>query len=201
MRRLHALLLAAGLAAAPTSAVAGPSNSPPDSKAQAGKGHGPNVQRFEWSMFSSKGRLGVMVMSLTPELRSHFGADQDRGVLVARVEPGSAAAQAGVAVGDVLVEVRGTPVDGATDVMHALDGANKGDRVALRVIRDGKPLSLTATMTDDASAVGSTSGFERRMFEGPFFDDPFPGFDWFFDWFRQRTQPPSKGRPLETTRT
>ena len=54
---------------------------------------------FEWS--TSKGRLGVLVMSLTPELRKHFGAAEDRGAMIARVEPLSPAALAGLKPGDV----------------------------------------------------------------------------------------------------
>ena len=90
MRRFRALLIAAGLAAMPASAAAGPFN---DSWSS------PQIfEKYEWS--TSKGRLGVMVMSLTPELRKHLGAAEDRGVLVAHVEPGTPAASAGIAVGD-----------------------------------------------------------------------------------------------------
>src|SRR4051812_40693633 len=116
MRRFQALLIAAGLAAAPASAVASPSNhswSTPQT-----------FEKFELS--TSKGRLGVMVMSLTPELRTHFGAAQDRGVLVAHVEPGTPAAAAGITVGDVIVEVRGKAIDGASDVLSALADVTKG---------------------------------------------------------------------------
>jgi S1-C subfamily serine protease len=97
MRRFPALLCVAGLAAAPASAVAGPSNDP-WSVTQSR-----TVEKFEWS--TSKGRLGVMVMSLTPELRKHFGAPDDRGVLVAHVEPDTPAAKAGVEVGDVIAPI------------------------------------------------------------------------------------------------
>ena len=139
MRRFQALLIAAGLAAAPASAVAGPSN---DSWSTP-----PTVEKFEWSM--SKGRLGVTVMSLTPELRKHFGAADDRGVLVAHVEPGTPAAAAGIAVGDVIVEVRGKPIDRASDVLSALADVNKGQSAAIQLVRDGKPKSLQATLADD----------------------------------------------------
>lgn len=91
-------------------------------------------------------RLGIMVMSLTKELRQHFGAAPDRGVLVARVMPGSPAAAAGLAVGDVVTDVSGKPVDDAADVTAALAGAKKGDTVPVRIVRDRKPLSVTATI-------------------------------------------------------
>lgn len=138
MRRIPALLLAAGLAAAPVSAVAGPSNDP------ASNAQSQTVERFEWS--TSKGRLGVMVMSLTPELRKHFGAPEDRGVIVAQVLAGTPAAKAGIAVGDVIVEVRGRKIETAPDVLSAVDGLGKGEHVKIAVLRDRTPRSLDATL-------------------------------------------------------
>lgn len=140
MRRIPALLCVAGLAAAPASAVAGPSNDP-------WSGHS---QRFEWS--TSKGRLGVMVMSLTPALRKHFGAPEDRGVLVANVEPGTPAAKAGIEVGDVIVEVHGRRIGSALDVRSAVDALGKGEQAKITVVRDGASRSLEAMLTDDVSA-------------------------------------------------
>lgn len=185
MRRLHALLIAAGLAAAPSRALADE----------------PSTHTFEWSMTSSKGRLGLLVIGLTPELRTHYGAPPDRGVLVGRVDPSSAASAAGITVGDILVEVRGQPVDDGADVLAALAGAKKGDAVPIGVLRGKQRVSLTAKLTDDATPtpLGATS---RDL---DFWKKAFPPFDWMFDWMRdaQRstaTRTPS-GKPLDTTRS
>ena len=70
MRRFQALLFLAGLLAAPASAVAKPSDQPFSDSWQ--------LETFDWS--SGKGRLGVMVMSLTDELRAHFGAWVGSGI-------------------------------------------------------------------------------------------------------------------------
>jgi membrane-associated protease RseP (regulator of RpoE activity) len=141
MRRLKALLIAAGLVTAPAGAVAGPSpdRQNPDS----------HEQTFEWS--SEKPRLGVMVMELTPELRTHFGAPDHSGVLVAHVEPGTPAAKAGVTVGDVLVDVRGHSIDDAGDVRAALASVGKGQPASLKLVRDKKPLTVQATLASDAA--------------------------------------------------
>ena len=142
MRRFHALLIAAGLAAMPASAAARPSN---DSWSIP--------QIFERSELStSRGRLGVMVMSLTPELRKHFGAAEDRGVLVAHVEPGTPAARAGIAVGDVIVAVRGRAIASAAEVLTVLATVTKDQPVAVDIVRDSKPVSLQATLAPDAWA-------------------------------------------------
>jgi len=191
MRRVQALLIAAGLAAAPASAVAGPfhdSCSPP--------------QTFEsFAVSPGKGRLGVTVMSLTPELRKHFGAAEDRGVLVAHVEPGTPAAEAGITVGDVIVEVRGKAVDSASDVRSALADASKGQSATIQLVHDGKPRSLQATLADDPPP-------------NPF-DPKWSGMPWLQellsplapqnqrtprenDWFHQLHELLDPGQPYET---
>jgi S1-C subfamily serine protease len=129
MRRFHAFLLAAGLVVAPASAVANPSQELPDTS---------TFEKLDRP--TSKARLGVFLMSLSPELRSFFGSTDQSGVLVARVEPGSPAARAGIAVGDVIVNVRDTKVDDAGDVVTALN--TTADRLKVRVLRDKKPLEL-----------------------------------------------------------
>lgn len=163
MRRLHVLLLTAGLLAAPASAVAGP-----DRRIEIP----PSDDTFEWSMSTGRARLGVMVIGLTPELRSHFGAPADRGVLVGKVQPGSAAASAGLTVGDVLLEVQGDRVESAFDVLSALGERKKGDTVTLSVIRERKPLTLTARLTED--------GARRPTMRWP---------RWIEDWFESMPDP------------
>jgi serine protease Do len=121
-------------------------------------------------MSSSEGaRLGVMVMSLTPDLRTYFGAPSGQGVLVAKVEPNSAAAKAGVKVGDVIVEVKGESVDDASDVISALSAAKQGDKAHVEVIRDKKRIGLDATISPRKSdAVSERPDWVRKAF--PWFD-------------------------------
>ncbi len=139
MRRFHALLIAAGLAAMPASAAAGPTN---DlwSPAQV-------LEKYEHS--TRRGRLGVMVISLTPELRTHFGSTEDRGVLVAHVEPNTPAAAAGIAVGDVIANVRGRAIGGAVDVLTALADVTRGQAVAVEIVRNKKSVTVKAKLVND----------------------------------------------------
>jgi membrane-associated protease RseP (regulator of RpoE activity) len=162
MRRIAALLCVAGLAAAPASAVAGPSHF---------------IETFEWS--TSKGRVGVMVMSLTPELRKHFGVPDDRGVLVAHVEPGTPAAAAGIKVGDVITEVQGRKIDGARDVLSAVAGLGKGEGAQIAVVRNGGSQTLTATLTDDALP----SDWMKPLDSKQAFGSPLDAHVWFRDLF------------------
>ena len=153
MRRLGAVLMAAGLAVAPSGAVAGPS----DTK---------KTDRWTQIEASSKHRLGVLVHTLTPELREHFGAAKDRGVLVARVEPGSTAAVAGIQVGDVIVDVRGEVVDDASDVRDALAKAKQGDAITVHVVRNRAAMTLQAKLAEP-SAMLDLPRWWRSLFTRP----------------------------------
>jgi len=161
MRRIPALLCVAGLATAPASAVAGPSNDPWSIT------RSPIFEKFEWS--TAKGRLGATVMGLTPELRKHFGAPEDRGVLVAHVDPGTPAATAGIEVGDVIVEVDGKEIDAAPDVLSALADVGKGQHAKIDLVRDGKSRTLNATL--------ASNGMARLMWSPPWLRDWMESFD------------------------
>jgi membrane-associated protease RseP (regulator of RpoE activity) len=95
-------------------------------------------------------RLGIQVQEMTPELRAWFQAPQTAGVLVARVEPDSPAQEAGVQVGDVIVEAGGealeTPRDLLWQALRAPEGEplklvalRKGQRVEIAVVPRGRP--------------------------------------------------------------
>jgi len=89
-----------------------------------------------------RGYLGVGLTELTPELRAHFGAPEDAGVMVSSVEDGSPADKAGVKVGDIIRRVNGTPIRDVDEAYRALFGANVGDTITLTVERDGKSLTM-----------------------------------------------------------
>ena len=182
MRRSPALLCVAGLAAAPASAAAGPSSDPWSTPQTQ------TVEKFEWS--TAKGRLGVTVMSLTPELRKHFGAPEDRGVLVARVESGTPAAAAGIEVGDVIVDVRDKKIDAAPDVLSALADVGKDQHAKIELVRDGKSRTLDATLADTGAASMMWSPPLLRDWMKPFdaFASPFDNSSWFRDWLKPLDQ-------------
>lgn len=100
-----------------------------------------SAETFTWS--AGQSHLGVMVIGLTPELRAHFGAPNDRGVMIAKVETSSAASRAGLQVGDVLVGVGRTQIRAGDDVIQAL-AAHGGGRISLTVIRQSQRIRVSA---------------------------------------------------------
>lgn len=87
------------------------------------------------SLFSSQGRIGVRVQSMTPELREYFESPADRGVLVTHVEPDRPAAQARLMVGDVIVTAGTKSIAEPFDLLRALNRVALGETIDLTIIR------------------------------------------------------------------
>jgi serine protease Do len=90
----------------------------------------------------SRGRLGVNVQELTPELATYFGVKD--GLLVNSVQADTPAAKAGVKAGDVIGTVNGKAVATTNELIKEL--ADKEGEVTIGVTRDKKALSLKATL-------------------------------------------------------
>jgi serine protease Do len=84
--------------------------------------------------------LGVHVQKLTPQLADHFGVDG--GLLVSEVLEDTPAASAGIKAGDVLLEIGDTPLRDSGQIHKALAKSEVGQEVAVRLQRDGGPMTL-----------------------------------------------------------
>jgi C-terminal processing protease CtpA/Prc len=108
-----------------------------DGNRQVFEGEGPRVRR---------GYLGVGLTDLTSELRAHFGASGDAGVMVSSVEPGSPAEKAGIRVGDIITSIDRDEVKSSWDVRSKVRGYEDGQQVSVEVVRNGRPQSLSVSM-------------------------------------------------------
>jgi serine protease Do len=85
-----------------------------------------------------RGRLGLTIQDLTPELRSKFSVPVHGGALVGDVEEKSTAAKAGIRRGDIIVEFAGAEIGRAIDLPMTVDPTPIGTEQELKFIRDGK---------------------------------------------------------------
>lgn len=92
------------------------------------------------------GFLGVRLIGINEELRTHYGAPKDAGVLVAEVETDSPAARAGIQVGDVLTSVDGERVTSTRDVSRAVRRKKGGEAVEIELVRGRASRKVTATL-------------------------------------------------------
>jgi S1-C subfamily serine protease len=84
--------------------------------------------------------LGVNARSVTDGTRD--------GALVLNVEPGSAAAKAGIREQDVVIEVEGKAVGSSEELVVAVDSHDPGDIVTVEVVRGGSSREVEATLDE-----------------------------------------------------
>lgn len=95
--------------------------------------------------------LGIQMVTLTPELKANINnnanagltVDEDNGVLIAKVMPGSPAAKAGLRAGDVIHKINGQPVKNAEDIQKAVEGSRVDSNLQFELRRDRTNMNLT----------------------------------------------------------
>ena len=87
--------------------------------------------------------LGMRLQNITPELAERLGLDEATGVLVASIEPGGPAGDAGIGRGDVLLEVNRTPITGVQKYNEIVKGIKAGGTLMFYVNRNGNTFYLT----------------------------------------------------------
>src|SRR5271168_4271605 len=90
-----------------------------------------------------RGRIGVAIQDLTPDLARALGTARMEGALIARVEPGSPAQRAGLHSSDLVVAVNGVPIHNAEDLRNRVGLAPIGHDIALTVDRAGSERDVT----------------------------------------------------------
>ena len=91
-----------------------------------------------------RGRLGIEMDDLTPELAKKLGAGSLEGAVVAAVQPDSPAHNAGLRERDVVVALNGRPIRNAAELRARLGLTPIGEQVELRVNRGGEARMLRA---------------------------------------------------------
>lgn len=110
-----------------------------------------------------RGRLGVYIQNMSPELAPSFGLDAPRGALVAQVEPDSSAARAGVKPGDIVLRVDGKEVDESSELPRLIGDRPPGSKIKLEIWREGKRREVTAVLDElPQEETGQGSGSEEK---------------------------------------
>ena len=94
--------------------------------------------------------LGVTVQDTDSASASAFGLPT--GAYVTRVEPGSAAANAGIQPKDMIIQLGDTKITGITTLTRALRNFKAGDTTTITVIRSGNQIELTITLDEKPQA-------------------------------------------------
>jgi Do/DeqQ family serine protease len=95
-----------------------------------------------------RGQLGLFVQKVTSDIASSLGLKEARGVLVAQMQPGSAAARAGLKHGDVITSFNGVEVNDPNVFRNLVAGTPPGTEVTLNILRGGREQQVRAKLDE-----------------------------------------------------
>ena len=117
----------------------------------------------------TRGWLGVTIQEVTPDLAKSFGLKENKGALVAQVNPGSPAEKAGIEQGDIILEFDGKKISEANDLPRIVASTPVGKMVALKLSqgrqshgslleswRNGREEEITAKASSSHQSLGIT---------------------------------------------
>jgi S1-C subfamily serine protease len=121
-----------------------------------------------------RGMLGINIQNISDDTAKGLGLKDTTGVVVANVQPGSAAEKAGIKRYDVITEINGEKIEDSNVLRNKVAGTAPGTSIKLTVIRNGSPQEITATLDEfstDASKKASgqqddDNGSEKQVENG-----------------------------------
>ncbi|MDD3259943.1 MAG: Do family serine endopeptidase [Smithellaceae bacterium] len=90
----------------------------------------------------TRGWLGLTTQAITDDIRKSLKLKDQKGVLVSNVFAGDAADQAGIKIGDVILEIDGKTVSDNREMGQVVAALHVGSRVPVKIFRDGRTLTL-----------------------------------------------------------
>ncbi len=120
-----------------------------------------------------RGLLGVRIQTIDAEMAKALETNVKSGALITNIEPESAAEDAGLEVGDIIVEVNDKKVDDASELRNAIGLLRSGDEVAIKYVRESKTSVVTA-MLGEQQTVASIGADIHPGLSGAQFADANP---------------------------
>ena len=121
-----------------------------------------HASRFARVFLLLSALIGAAGFAGPKEEQPTAGTGSEAGVLIVKVEPGSPAARAGLARGDIILAVDGTDVATAADLQQALASRKPGDAVKVTVRHGDERRTLKAEL----------GGVNGRAYLGVYFEPP-----------------------------
>jgi len=126
------------------------------------------VEQLKKTGSVTRGWLGILIQDVTRELAESFDMPKPTGALVARVLPDSPASDAGIQVGDIIVEFNGKEVISSSNLPPMVGIIDVGDKVDVKIIRDGKTITKTVKIgelpqEDELAFAGGDEGKNVRV--------------------------------------
>ena len=97
-----------------------------------------------------RGLLGVIISDLSEDVSEQLGLDIDKGALIQEVSPDSAAENAGLEPGDVIINVDDKEIENVNDLRNAIGLKRSGERVKVVIIRNNREMTKNAKLGEIA---------------------------------------------------
>ena len=94
---------------------------------------------------TNKAYMGITPQTMTAQMAQQYRYDVTEGVFVCSVDPDSAAAKAGLKLGDVITKMDDKTISSYEDLVAAKKSYSAGDTVTLTVYREGKTIEVPLT--------------------------------------------------------
>lgn len=99
-----------------------------------------------------QGSVGIRSIELPTELREHFGAPDDAGVMISHIESGSPAEAAGFELADVVFDLEGTPIRRGSQLSGLVRSGGIGNTLEFKLMRRGVEIVLEAVVAETAAS-------------------------------------------------
>jgi serine protease Do len=107
-----------------------------------------------------RGKLGIRMQAITQDIAESMSLMNTDGVLVVEVVEDSAAAAAGIKVGDVIVSFNHEKIKTLKELARIIGGAPIGQKMPFTLIRKGKKMNLHASLTEDNDPIDENLPFD-----------------------------------------
>jgi Do/DeqQ family serine protease len=110
-----------------------------------------------------RGQLGIEVQDLDAEQTHAFGLKPKEGAIVQQVLSDSAAEQAGIEPGDVIIRMNSNTISSAVDVKNMIGNLRVGTEVKITLLRGGKVRNIVVIVTTPVNAENSSSSDTQKQ--------------------------------------
>ena len=135
--------------------------------------------------------MGITPQNMTAQMAQQYRYDVTEGVFVCSVDPDSAAAKAGLKLGDVITKLDDKDITSYEDLVAAKKSYSAGDTVTLTVYREGKTIGVELTfdaVSESAEASNSDQSTDNSYNGNGYYSDGSSGYysnpwDFFNNFF------------------
>ncbi|MFM5930471.1 MAG: Do family serine endopeptidase [Novosphingobium sp.] len=135
----------------------------------------PIVDKLMKGVAIERGYLGVQIGPVTEDVADSLGLSHNKGEIIQGVQPGGGAAAAGLQPGDIVLKVNGKDVTPEQTLSYIVANTPPGSRIPLDIIREGKRMTVTATVgkrPSEEELAQQNFGQQADPEDNPFNRDP-----------------------------